>query len=93
MASVRSISKLFGCVVSAGALSGFYLTKTQNEFIWSNLNMPLVRLLDAENAHKLAVKLASYGLVPSFQTLPGDKDLLVSRSETRLLCDSSFLLL
>jgi len=76
MASVKSLSKILGCVVSTGALSGVLLSKSKNEHVWSNVNMPLIRLLDAEKAHKLAVQLASYGMVPSFATLAEDHEVL-----------------
>lgn len=58
---------------------GVYLVKSTDENVWQSITMPLIRLLDAEQAHTSAVKLASYGLVPSFKTHTNDADLLKTR--------------
>merc|ERR1719204_1888206 len=53
--------------------------KSTDENVWGSVTMPLIRLLNAEQAHTTAVKLAAYGLVPSFTTREEDKDVLKSR--------------
>ena len=47
--------------------------------------MPLIRILGAETAHELAVKVAAWELVPSFKTEEKDRDLLVSFSFKKLV--------
>lgn len=73
---MRLLYKLLGGLVSTGAGTGLFLCKSKNEYLWENVNMPVIQCLDAEMAHVLAVKLASYHLVPTFSTHINDKDLL-----------------
>ncbi|XP_065675921.1 dihydroorotate dehydrogenase (quinone), mitochondrial isoform X2 [Hydra vulgaris] len=66
-------------LVGSSAVSSLTLTSlclTTNESVWENISMPLIRMIDAERAHILAVKLASWKLVPKFKTLDADKSLL-----------------
>lgn len=69
--------------VLAGCLWGLcgatYVSTSRSEYIWEHFTMPVIRLLDAEQAHRLAVMLASFPLkplVPSFPTKTEDTALL-----------------
>ena len=55
-----------GILVSGGlgALAIIYGSVTGHEKFYKSVLMPPVRLLDPEQAHLFAVKLASWGLVP-----------------------------
>lgn len=44
---------------------GIYALYSGNEKMYQNIVMPVVKLLDAETAHCLAVTAAKYKLVPS----------------------------
>lgn len=72
-----------GIVSAAGLVTTAYLLQTKNEMLWKNVNMPIIRLIDPERAHRFSVRLASTGFVPKFETLQEDKDLLVSTLATR----------
>ena len=58
-----------GVCIAAGAQSG-------NESFYKNFLMPAVQLLDAERAHRFAVLLAKYQLVPRFPSSDRDRKLL-----------------
>lgn len=66
-----------GIVSVAGLVTTAYLLQTRNETLWKHVNMPVIRLLDAERAHRLSVRLAATGFVPKFETQKEDRDLLV----------------
>ncbi|XP_031572269.1 dihydroorotate dehydrogenase (quinone), mitochondrial-like [Actinia tenebrosa] len=53
---------LVGC--TSALFCGYFTVKGDEQF-YRNVIMPVIKLLDAERAHLLAVKMASYGLVPS----------------------------
>ena len=75
------MSKLFKslfAVGSAGVISATYLMHSTSESMWENISMPFIRLLDAEQAHRLAVKTASWGFIPKFVTKNEDREILVS---------------
>ena len=75
--SKRTLIKLLSGVSVGGVATSAYLMHTKNEWCWANINMPLIRILSAERAHELAVKVAAWELVPSFKTKEKDRDLLV----------------
>jgi len=77
--SVRGGIKLVLGVSVGAALSAGYLTTSTNETVWKNISLPLIQKLDAETAHVLAVKTASWGLVPEFKTKDEDKNVLKTR--------------
>lgn len=60
------------------SVSSLLLMKSRSETVWDSVTMPIIRQLDPEIAHRLSIRLASYGLVPSFPTQSEDKELLVS---------------
>lgn len=68
--------KAFAGLVGLTATGVVVMSKTKNEYIWENVSMPLIRKMDPEVAHRMAVKLAAYGLVPSFPTPQDDKEVL-----------------
>jgi len=72
--SVGAVGGLLGVTASS-----LLLMKTKNETVWEKVTMPLIRLLDAEVAHRLSVILASRGLVPSFPTSAADKEVLKTK--------------
>lgn len=75
--SKKTFIKLLSGASVGGAATSAYLMHTRNEWCWTNINMPLIRILSAERAHELAVKVAAWELVPSFKTEEKDRDLLV----------------
>ena len=77
MARKRSL-KTLGALIGVTAASSVYLVKTRSESVWENISMPLIRMLDAETAHRMSIKLASKGLIPRFPTRDEDKEVLVS---------------
>jgi dihydroorotate dehydrogenase len=58
---IRHGLALVGC--TSVAFCGYFTIRGDDQF-YKNVIMPVIKLLDAERAHILAVKLASYGLVP-----------------------------
>lgn len=83
--SKRTLIRLLSGASVGGAATSAYLMHTKNEWCWANINMPLIRILSAERAHELAVKVAAWELVPSFKTEEKDRDLLVSFSFKKLV--------
>lgn len=67
--------------------SSLLLMKSRSETVWDSVTMPIIRQLDPEVAHRLSIRLASYGLVPSFPTQSEDQEVLVSRM--RFIFDSN----
>lgn len=66
-------------IIAVGCTSvvfGGYFTVNGDESFYRNIIMPAVRLLDAERAHVMAVKLAAKGLIP--QDYSPDPDILVN---------------
>jgi len=78
--SLKALGALIGATASAG-----FLLKARSEGIWENVSMPMIRMLDAESAHRMSVRLASFGLVPRFPTAENDKDVLVSYGNLNVL--------
>ena len=71
--AIGAVGSLLGVTASS-----LVLMKSQSETLWESVTMPMIRLLDPEVAHRLSVRLASCGLVPSFATISEDKEILVS---------------
>lgn len=52
-------------ILIGGNIVGFgMLAYTGDDGLYRNVIMPIFRLLDAETAHKFAVKAAKYGFIP-----------------------------
>ena len=61
------------------SLTSIFCIATGDPQFYRSIMMPAVaRLMDAETAHRTAVKLASYGLVPRGRDIKEDKEILVS---------------
>jgi hypothetical protein len=68
---------------SLGTAAVMYGSATGHEGLYKSVLMPAVRLVDPEQAHVLAVKLAAWGMVPRDKSVP-DK-ILVSKTYQMLL--------
>ena len=67
-------------LIGSSTVSGLALTSlmlTTNESVWENITIPLIQTIDAERAHVLAVRIASWKIVPRFTTKKADRSLLV----------------
>ena len=82
--------RVLGVAGVTGVASAAYLMHSKSEGVWNNVNMPIIRTLDAEKAHRLSVRLAGVGWVPSFKTLDEDKNLLVRKRKFCLYVDFFF---
>ena len=69
--------KIVGIIGAAGILIPVYLTTSKSETVWK-VAQSLFRGQDAELAHTIAVKTASWGMVPRFDTQETDREVLVS---------------
>lgn len=73
--STGTAALLFGLQVYVG-----------NEKIWKNYVMPVMHKIDPERAHRISIKLASFGIVPYI--LPDTKEMesfLVKKSEINMI--------
>ena len=66
-----------------GTAAVMYGSATGHEGLYKSVLMPAVRLVDPEQAHVLAVRLAAWGMVPRDKSVP-DK-ILVSKTYQMLL--------
>lgn len=68
LSNKAKLKSLFTVTSSAVALFGGLSLYQGNERFYSDVAIPLVQLIDPETAHKLAVKILKYGLVPKQRT-------------------------
>ncbi|XP_057292298.1 dihydroorotate dehydrogenase (quinone), mitochondrial-like [Hydractinia symbiolongicarpus] len=75
---MSKLLKTMGLIAGGGILVSPFLLKTKNESIWKNITMPVISKLDAETAHRFAVKAAAWKLVPNYITDVNDQEVLKS---------------
>lgn len=68
LSNKAKLKSLFTVTSSAVALFGGISLYQGSEKFYSDIAVPLAQLIDPETAHKLAVKVLKYGLVPSQKT-------------------------
>jgi len=68
LSNKAKLKSLFTVTSSAVALFGGISLYQGNEKFYNDIAIPLVQLIDPETAHKLAVKVLKYGLVPKQKT-------------------------
>lgn len=68
LSNKTKLKSLFTVTSSAIAMFSGISLYQGNERFYSDVAIPLVQLIDPETAHKLAVKILKYGLVPKQKT-------------------------
>lgn len=59
-----SKSLVKGIIASGAAVASIFAVSNPTSPFYSKLVMPIMRQMDPESAHVLAVKMASFGIVP-----------------------------